>query len=141
MIETIQDDIVTQLLTITGIGTVDAWQGDVSDLEELLTLPQKLPALHVVYHGAVFDDRKVIGANRADNQMRFLIILVNKNLKSRKEGAGSSCTIIEAVRAKLMGHKVAPYGWLWPLKEDLLLALGGVQIYGMIYRMNTNVTV
>jgi phage gp37-like protein len=142
VIETIQDDIVTQLLTITGIGTVDAWQGDIEDMEEILKISQKLPALHVIYHGSGFGEKKTIGANRADNRMRFMIVLVNKNAKSRAAGAASSYTIIEAVRSKLMGHKTSPYqGFLWPLKEDLLLALGGIQVYGLIYFMDTGVTV
>jgi len=142
MIETIQDAIITQLETISGVGSVGAWQGDVNDIEEILQIPQKLPALHVIYHGAGFADKKTLGAAiSADANMRWMIISVNKNLKSRAAGAVSSYTMIEAVRNKLMGYRISPYhGFLWPLQEDLLTALGGLQVYGLIYRMNTSVT-
>lgn len=142
MIEAIQNTIITALQTITGIGTVDAWQGEVDDLSEILQIPQTVPALYVIYHGGAYEDKKVIGANRADEQMRFLIILVNENQRGRKTGAASSYTVIEAVRAKLMGLKITPYpGFLWPSRDDLLHALGGLQVYGLLYRVKTSVTV
>lgn len=139
MIATIQDAIVAELLTITDMGTVAAWQGEVGDLDDILQIPQKLPALHVIYNGGEYGEKKVIGANRVNLDMQFMLILVSKNLKGRKEGAAASYTIIEAVRDKLMGFQVSPYGFFWPVREDLLRALGGVQIYGLIYRINANV--
>ena len=139
MIETIQEAIVTELLTITDIGTVAAWQGDIGDLDEILQIPQKLPALHVIYHGGEYGEKKVMGANKVEVNMQFMLIAVTKNLKGRKEGASASYTLIEAVRTKLMGYKILPYGFLWPVREDLLRALGGVQIYGLIYRLNANI--
>lgn len=138
MIETIQDGIITQLLTITGIGTVDAWQGNVNDLEELLAMPMKLPAVFVIYHAGVYQDKKVIGVNRVDKDTQFMLIAVNKNLKGRAEGASASYTLIETIETKLRGYKVSTYGFLWPVREDLLLALGGILVYGLIYRLNAN---
>ena len=136
MIETIQDDIITQLQKIATVASVGVWQGDI---EDLLKSPQRLPALNVIYHGADFDEKKVIGTNRADHQMDFLIVLVSRNLKSREAGASEAYTIIEAVRNYLIGHQISPYGWLWPVREDLVTAEGGLLVYGLNYRLKTNV--
>jgi hypothetical protein len=136
MIETIQDAIITQLLKITGVGSVGVWQGDV---EDLLKTPQRLPALNVIYQGAEFDEKKVVGINRADHRMDFLIVLVSKNLKSRDAGASEAYTIIEAVRNYLIGHQISPYGWLWPVREDLVMAEGGLLVYGLNYRLKTEI--
>ena len=107
MIETIQDDIITQLQKISAVASVGVWQGDV---EDLLKSPQRLPALNVIYHGADFDEKKVIGTNRADHQMDFLIVLVGRNLKSREAGASEptpssrrSETTSSATRSALTG--------------------------------------
>ncbi|HRR40890.1 MAG TPA: DUF1834 family protein, partial [Syntrophales bacterium] len=123
MITTIQGEIIKQLEKITAVASVGVWQGDI---EDLLKSPQRLPALNVIYHGADFDEKKVIGTNRADHQMDFLIVLVGRNLKSREAGASEAYTIIEAVRNYLIGHPISPYGWLWPVREDLVMAEGGL---------------
>jgi hypothetical protein len=135
MIETIQDAIIGQLEKITSAATVGVWQGDI---ESLIKTPQRLPALHVIYQGADFEEKVVIGLNRADHTMIFLVILISKNVKSRETGAAASYTLIEGVRSYLIGHQVAPYGFLWPLKEDLILAEGGILVYGLTYRLRTN---
>lgn len=101
MIETIQDAIITQLEKITGVVSVGVWQGDI---EDLLKSPQRLPALNVIYSGADFEEKKLIGTNRADHQMDFLIVLVSRNLKSREAGASGAYTIIEAVRNLSLIH-------------------------------------
>lgn len=137
MIDTIQDDILTQLTNVSGVKTVGAWQGD---LEDLLAVPLKLPALQVVYRGASFEEKQVMGSNRADHRMEFLIWLLSRNLKSRAEGGETCYTIIEAVRAKLVGRRITGYGMLWPVNEDLVFAEGGTLVYGMTYRIDTNVT-
>ena len=136
MIETIQDDIIDHLKLIESVGErVGVWQGDV---ETLLKMPQRLPALFIIYQGSDFDEKRVIGQNRADHMMEFLIVLVAKNAKSREEGAAACYAIIESVRSYLIGHKIEPYGYLWPTKEDLILADGGVLVYGLGYRLKTN---
>jgi hypothetical protein len=135
MIENIQDAIITQLEKITGVTAVGVWQGDI---ESLIKSPQRLPALHVIYQGADFEEKRVIGLNRADHTMIFLVVLIAKNVKSREAGAAASYTIIEGVRSYLIGYPVAPYGFLWPLKEDLILAEGGILVYGLTYRLRTN---
>jgi hypothetical protein len=136
MIETIQDDIIEHLLLIDAVGNrVGVWQGDVKDL---LKTAQRLPALFVIYQGADFEEKRVMGLNRADHTMDFLVILIAKNAKSREAGAAACYTIIEAVRNYLIGHTIAPYGFLWPTKEDLLFAEGGLLAYGLAYRLETN---
>ncbi len=130
MIEEIQDDIIAQLEKITGVITVDSWQGNI---EDLLTKPQRLPALYVVYQGALFEAQP---SNQPGHAMDFLIVLMGKNLRSRAAGAVSCYALIEAVRTKLSGHRVAGYDLLWPVKEDLILAEGGILVYGLTYRMD-----
>ncbi|PKN71195.1 MAG: hypothetical protein CVU54_01880 [Deltaproteobacteria bacterium HGW-Deltaproteobacteria-12] len=136
MIETIQDDIIAQLAKISGIKSVGTWQGDIDDL---LKSPQLLPALAIIYQGADFEKRAVIGINKADLQMSFLIVLVSRNFRSREAGASSAYTIIEASRNYLIGHKIAAYGYLWPVKEELLSAEGGFLVYGLSYRISTDI--
>ncbi|MFA6290228.1 MAG: hypothetical protein WC637_00525 [Victivallales bacterium] len=131
MLETIQDDIITELEEIEGIKTVGAWQGDV---EALLKMPQKMPSLHVIYQGAKFEPFDQVGSPSISS-MDFLIVLVAQNLKSRKEGSVDSYKIIEAVRDKLIGHQVADYDFLRPIQEDLLMAEGSILAYGLTYGM------
>lgn len=135
MIEAIQDEIITQLQKISGVANVGVWQGDI---EDVLQSAQRLPALNVIYQGADFEEKKIIGANRADHRMNFLVVLVSRNLKSREAGASEAYTIIEAVRNYLIGHKISPYGSLWPVREDLATAEGGLLVYGLHYRLQTN---
>lgn len=132
MIETILNGIMERLRAIEGVAEVDAWQGDI---EELLKQPKRLPALYVIYQGAEFEEKKVIGANVARHRMEFLVVLVAKNLRSRSEGALTCYGIIEAVRAQLIGHIVEPHGMLWPVSEELIVVVNGVQVYGLNYRM------
>ena len=132
MIETIQDAIITKLEEITSVNTVGVWQGDIDDL---LKAPQRLPALHVIYQGSDFEEKRTIGGDQPGFAMDFLIVLVGKSLRSREAGASSCYTIIEAVRDKLIGYQVEDYDILWPVKEDLLLAEGGLLVYGLNYRM------
>lgn len=132
MIDAVQDGIMEKLRAIEGVAEVDAWQGEI---EELLRQPKRLPALYVIYQGAEFEEKKVIGANTARHRMEFLVVLVAKNLRSRTEGALTCYGIIEAVRAQLIGRFIAPHGMLWPVSEELVTVVSGVQVYGLTYRM------
>jgi len=134
VIEDIQNAIITELQKITSVMTVGVWQGDV---DELMSMPQRLPALFVIYQGAEFEEKRVIGSNRADHRMDFLIVLVCRSLKSRSDGASVAYEVIEAVRSALIGYQISGYGWLWPVKEDLVMSEGGLLVYGLTYRMNT----
>lgn len=133
MIEETQDCIIAQLKTIPDVGTVDVWQGDI---DELLKSPQRLPALYVIYQGSDFEEKKTIGGDQPGHAMDFLIVLVGKSLRSREAGAAACYAIIEAVRRKLIGLQILDADILWPVKEDLLLAEGGLLVYGLNYRMN-----
>jgi len=132
MIETVQNAIIGQIETIDGLKTVGEWQGDI---EDLLKMPQRLPAMHVIYQGADFEEKKTIGGDQAANTMDFLIVLVGKNQKSRAAGAVSCFTLIESARDVLIGLKIPDCGYLWPVREDLILAAGGTLAYGLIYRL------
>jgi hypothetical protein len=138
MIETIQDAIIAALENVEGVAAAGVWQGDIDDL---LKTPQKLPSLSVVYQGAEFGERKTIGATIALHRMVFLVVLAARNLRSREEGATACYGIIEGVRGGLIGLQIAPWGWLWPISEELILAEGGLLVYGLRYRMNTEVTI
>ena len=134
MIKEIQDDIIGQLQAIPSVKTVDVWQGDI---EDLLKVPQKMPSLQLLYQGCSFESKKVIGANIAPHDMTFLIVLLNKNLKNRKQGSEECYEIIESLRTKLISYKIGGYGWLWPVKEELILAGGGLLAYGLEYKIKT----
>jgi hypothetical protein len=136
MIKEIQDEIINKLQGITSVKTVDVWQGDV---EDLLKKPQNMPSLHIIYSGCEYEDKKVIGANIVPQNMSFLIILLNRNLKSRKEGSEDCYEIIESVRTLLIGTQIGSYGWLWPVKEQLLAAEAGNLAYGLEYKIRTMV--
>ncbi len=134
MIAEAQDAVIAKLQEIPG-AAVDAWVGD---WEAILTQPQKFPSLWVSYRGAAFAEKRVVGSDRADHKMSFAIILLHKNLKSRKACAAECAATIEAVREKLTGYKILNYGWLWPENEELLGAENGMLVYGLSYRLNTN---
>ncbi|MCK9195442.1 MAG: Gp37 family protein [Syntrophales bacterium] len=129
MIDEYQNGIIEQLETITSVKTVDIWQGDI---EELLKTPQGLPALNVVYRGADFEEKQTDGGHT----MNFMIILVGKNVRSRKAGVSSCNAIIEAVRGVLIGYQVEGFDKLWPVSEDLMLARGGILVYALNYKTN-----
>jgi len=131
MIEEAQSAIIEALEDIADVKTVGVWQGDIDDL---VKMPQRLPALHVIYQGADFEEIKTAGADTPGHAMDFLIVLVGKNVKSRQEGAASCYAVIEGVRTALIGLRI--YGdMLWPIKEDLLFAEGGILVYGLNYRL------
>lgn len=139
MISEIQDEIITKLQGILGVKTVDEWQGEI---DSLLEKPQRLPSLHVIYRGVVFEEAGTFSPDRVYSNMEFLIVLIGKNLKSRAAGAENCYTIIEGVRAALIGHEIADYdGMLWPIREELIMAAGGVMAYGLTYRMDTQETI
>ena len=132
MIEEIQDDIIDQLETITGAATVGAWQGDIDDL---LKTPQKMPSLHVLYQGADFEPFEQAGEHTTA-ALDFMIVLTAQNQKSRAAGSVAAYSLIEAVRGKLIGHQVADYDFLRPVREDLITTRGGILVYGLIYQLS-----
>jgi phage gp37-like protein len=129
MLETMQNAIIGELEDINGVKTVDTWQGTV---DELLKTPLKMPSLHVVYQGGVFQPFEQVG-QWTTCAMDFLIILIAQNQKSRQAGSVAANLIIESVRDKLIGFQIADYDFLRPIREDLLMAQGGILAYGLIY--------
>lgn len=134
MIKEIQDSIILKLKEIPEAKTVDVWQGDI---EDLLKTPQKMPALWVIYQGCTFNAKEIIGANIAPHDMTFLVVLINRNLKGHKSGSEECYTIIEKIRDALIEHDTS-YGWLWPVKEDLIIVESGILGYGIEYKIETN---
>ncbi|MEW6670225.1 MAG: Gp37 family protein [Thermodesulfobacteriota bacterium] len=138
MIKEIIDDVISELSAISGLSFVElAVAENEEDLEELLKTPKRLPGCYVVYRGADFTKKRVIGSNAAEHEMEILVLLIAKNLRSQAEGARTCYDFIEAIRSALIGHSVGNYGSLWPLAEDLIAAGKGLQCYGLIYGMET----
>ena len=135
MLIEIQNEILTRLQKISEVPQVDVWQGEETPI---LEMPQKFPALWVIYRGASFAEKKLIASDRADFTMTFVIFLLHKNLRSRKAGAEEAYGVIESVRGKLIGYKILTYGWLWPVSEELILAESGFLGYALEYRLRTN---
>lgn len=131
MLQEIQNEIEALLNQITEVQEVDAWTGEVADI---LQKPKKMPSLHVIYQGASFLDRVTINTTKAKHTPTYNIILVNKNLRSRKDNLREVYTIIEAVREKLIGYKTS-YGCLWPISEDIVTVDNGIVVYGMNYEI------
>jgi len=132
MIETIQEAIITQLETIEGVPLVEGWQGDI---EDLLKMPKRLPALYVIYQGAEFEPFEQAG-DLPTAALSYVIVLIARNLKSREAGSSGCYALIEAVRTKLIGYQIEDYDFLRPVREELILAAGGVLAYGMTYQMS-----
>jgi phage gp37-like protein len=135
MLTEIQGAILDRLKEIAEAAQVDVWQGEETPL---LEMPQKFPALWVIYRGASFSEKKLVGGDRADFTMTFVIFLLHKNLRSRRAGAEEAYAVIESVRAKLIAYKILAYGWLWPVNEELILAESGFLGYALEYRLRTN---
>lgn len=134
MITEIQDAIIERLEAISGIAEVGAYVGDV---EDIVKSPQRMPALHVVYHGADFLPDRVIGSNQAKLTQEFMVVLVARNLRRPVEASDGCYTLIESVRAQLIGYVVGTYGYLWPVSEDLVLSEKGILCYGLKYQVET----
>ena len=137
MIEDIQDYIETQLNTISGV-TVTPWQGDI---DELLDSPLTLPCIQIIYQAAEFGPRKTMGMRHWDLDMEFLLVVICKDNASRAGAAAEAYGIIESVRGKLAGYKITGYGALEPHSEERLMAVGGVLMYGLTYRLSTDVMI
>lgn len=131
MLQEIQNEIETLLNQIPELQEVDAWTGEIADI---LQKPKKMPSAHVIYQGASFLDRVTINTTKAKHTPQYNIVIVNKNLRSRKDAIGDVYTIIEAIREKLIGYKT-DYGCLWPLSETVVAVDNGIVVYGMLYEI------
>lgn len=126
MFATVQTSLVDALGELGAIKTTGVWQGDV---EDLLKNVHKLPSAHVVLSAAEFDAPAVIGATAAPAEMLWSVILISQNLRDAASGAADSLALIEAVLAKLTRLNTG-FGWLWPLRVQILGAENGKAAYG-----------
>jgi len=131
MIQESIDSIITALTGIPEVtGEIEQFAGDIEDLAKKA---KRLPALWVVYNGATFDDRETEDV-QVDHTMRFSVILVAKNHRSRKDGAEACHIIIEGVRDRLLGLVIGD-GELWPAQERLAVATGPLLVYELNYKL------
>lgn len=137
MISDICDSIITALEGIANVRKVGAWTGD---LDTLLSMPQNMPGLYLVYQASKFAQAPAsMGSVKVDSTMRFQILLVVSSLKSTSNAAITAWGIIEAVRTALIGLKVSTQNYLWPDSEDLVFSEGGLLVYGLNYSMDVRV--
>lgn len=136
-IEQIEDIIISTIKTVPAIVTeCNTWQGDIADL---ISQPQRHPAVWVVYQGCTFGEKRVISSNIVMQDMRFVLALIVRNLRSRKDGSRGAYQLIEDIRGRLKGKSLSPLdGYLWPVKEDLVLLEAGVFAYGLEYMRRIN---
>jgi hypothetical protein len=136
MLIAIQDDLLNQLGAISQVNTIDVWQGDI---EDLLKMPQKLPALNIIYQGGKYQPFDQIGQSTSQS-MDYLIVLIVRHNKSRKEGLLAAYEIIDEVRAALTGHWIGGiegnYDFWRPREESLIIADGGMLVYGLVYGLD-----
>lgn len=139
MITEIQAAIKTALEGVTAAKTVGIWQGDIGDIN---ALPKICPALYVLYQGADYGPRELVGPQaRATHNMDFQIILIHTNYRAREDAAADCYAIIETIRGILTAKGLTPYGHLWPIREELITAEAGTIVYGLVYRIETYYTV
>ncbi|MDH3998906.1 MAG: DUF1834 family protein [Desulfuromonadales bacterium] len=130
------DLILQQLKSIDGLKTVKEYVGDP---EALLKKPAKLPGAFLVYGGASYKpDPVALASDGAAAKQSWTVILLSKNLRSETEGALECYAYLEQIRAALTKFSVGD-GWLWPLKDELLLAEKGALAYGLDFILETEV--
>jgi len=137
MIQDIIDTIAAALADTPGIKGEPAQY--VGNLGELVKQPKRLPALWLIYDGADFVGREVVDGVYAGHTMQFTVVLLAKNHRSRVDGAEACHTIIEAVRARLIGLLLSDYdAELWPVSERLIDASGPLLVYALSYQIKTS---
>lgn len=138
MISGICNDIITALTGITGVKKVGAWTGDI---ETLLSMPQNMPGLYLVYQNTTFANAPAsMGTINVDTVMHFQILLIVSGLKSTSTSATAAWGIIEAVRSALIGLGVSGItSRLWPENEELVFSEGGLLVYGMNYSLDVRI--
>lgn len=137
MITEICNDIITVIEGIANVKKVGAWTGD---LDMLLSMPQNMPGLYLVYQTAKFAQAPAaMGTVKVDSVMKFQILLIVSSLKSPSTAASTAWGIIEAVRTALIGLQISTYNNLWPESEDLVFSEGGLLVYGMNYSLDVRI--
>ncbi len=118
---------------IPALRTVDVWEGEV---EELLKKPHLMPSAHVIYGGCQYGELVNLGGTIVAAVQTWSVILLGKNLKSRKDGAQGIYPLIEEIRAALTKFDTG-YGYLMPAAENLIVAQGGLLGYGLDFTLET----
>lgn len=141
MLTETSDAILARLGAIPGINHTGEWAGEI---EDLLKQPHKLPAAFVIYGGSGFGNGPVaMGTAIAPAAQSWSVILIAKNLRSRAEGALEAYAYIERIRAAAAAGGLTKFpvadGWLWPEREELISAKGGVLVYGIDFTLETEV--
>lgn len=132
MIQDIINDIISALSDTPGLMIPP--EPFAGDLKDIANHARRLPAVYVSYDGATFDRRETESLF-APHTMRFTMLLISKNHRSREDGAEASYAMIEDIRTRLIGRFVDDYGELWPDRESLISAVGPLLIYGLTYRI------
>lgn len=133
MITEATDAILARLREIPGLKKVEDWHGEI---DALLAQAINLPALWLVYTGAQFQPKTLLGSNTAQHSMEWTVVVVDKSLRGPDAAAPGCYAIIEQVREKLIGYNVGD-SWLWPLGEQLILSDKGKLAYALGYATET----
>lgn len=138
MITEICNDIITALNSVTGVKKVGAWTGDI---DTLLSMPQNMPGLYLVYQNSTFSSSPAaMGTVNVDTVMHFQILLIVSGLKSTSNTAATAWGIIESVRSELIGLRISNINnKLWPENEELVFSEGGLLVYGMNYSLDVRI--
>lgn len=137
MISETCSNIITALSGITGVKKVGAWTGDI---DTLLSMPQNMPGLYLVYQNCKFAAAPAaMGTVTVDTTMRFQILLIVNGMKSTSASSETAWGIIESVRSALIGLKASTYNQLWPESEELVFSEGGLLVYGMNYTIDVRI--
>jgi hypothetical protein len=138
MISGICGSIITALEGITNVKKVGAWAGD---LDTLLSMPQNMPGLYLIYQTAKFAQAPAtMGTVKVDSNMKFQILLIVSSQKNPSAAATTAWGIIESVRSALVGLEFSIVTQkLWPESEELVFSEGGLLVYGMNYSLDVRI--
>lgn len=128
----IQEKILAAL-SGAGFVTLDSYQGEV---EDLLKTPQKLPSGHLIFSGCDFAEPKTIGGTEAPSDQIWALVIMSRNLRDRSSGNVESYTLIDTALTSLTRLNTG-YGYLLPLKVELLSVKNGVAAYGFQFLLET----
>ena len=108
-VEQIEDAIISELSSISGIRVVKTYQGELESEDVMGKVIMYLPAIYVVYGGSVYEyhgERKV-------ETMSFFLVVCDKNLRkeseARRGGSGNPGTyaMLDSIRDKLYGKQLS----------------------------------
>ncbi|GAB6191151.1 Gp37 family protein [Desulfocastanea catecholica] len=130
-----QDAILTQLQTLSGPRTVEAFAGD---LDALLRDTSPRPALHLLYAGAAFGEQETLGGPVQPIPARriWTVLIAVSGRRSAADTNEDAMVLIDAVRSCLAGF-VVDDGHLWPLADEFLKSKNGVLVYGVDFVIDT----